>query len=308
MAITRLTTRTSLSDLLDGYLSYIQLDKGASHNTTESYQLDLKRYISFLNGQGVDRLEDISPDHVRKWLHLLFSLGLVDSTRARNLSAARMFHRFLIRELNVDHDPTAGIQGPRVRRPIPDVLTYDQIQNLLRLPDSGTLLGLRDRAMLEVVYACGLRVSELLGLRRTSLHSNGEFLLIMGKGSKERLVPIGLPARKALKQYLTEGRSQLVKHGKRTDILFLNSRGDPLSRMGFWKILHGYLAKVKWKAHVTPHTFRHSFATHLLEGGADLRSVQEMLGHSDISTTQIYTHVDREFLTEQIRSFHPRGR
>lgn len=305
--ITKLSTRASLTDLLDAYLSYIQLEKGSSPNTSESYSLDLKRYISFLNDRGVDRLTDISPDHVRQWLHLLYSLGLVDSTRARNLSSVRMFHRFLVRELNIEHDPTAGIQGPRVRRPIPDVLTYGQIEDLLRLPDTNVPLGLRDRAMLEVVYACGLRVSELLRLQKTNLRSDGEFLLIMGKGSKERLVPMGIPARNALKQYFLRGRPLLAKPHKRSDILFLNNRGEPLSRMGFWKILNGYMSKVEWKAHVTPHTFRHSFATHLLEGGADLRSVQEMLGHSDISTTQIYTHVDRAFLKEQIRSFHPRG-
>jgi len=308
MMITHLSARAALNDLLEAYLGYVQLDKGSSANTVESYNLDLKRYISFLTDRGVDRLTDITPDHVRQWLHLLYSLGLVDSTRARNLSSVRMFHRFLVRELNVEHDPTAGIQGPRVRRPIPDVLTYRQIEDLLRLPDCNTPLGLRDRAMLEVVYACGLRVSELLKLQRTNLRSNGEFLLIMGKGSKERLVPIGIPARNALKRYMLQARPLLSKPQKRTDVLFLNHRGEPLSRMGFWKILSGYMTKVKWKAHVTPHTFRHSFATHLLEGGADLRSVQEMLGHADISTTQIYTHVDREFLKEQIRSFHPRGR
>ncbi|KPL06885.1 hypothetical protein AMJ86_06715 [bacterium SM23_57] len=307
MVTSYLSVRSSLDDLCDAFISYMQLEKSASQNTFESYALDLKRYLSFLNDKGIDQLENITSNHVRQWLQLLYNLGLVDSSRARNLSTVRSFHRFLIRELDTDHDPTTGIQGPRIHRPIPEVLTYDQIQDLLALPKTGTPFGLRDRAMFEVIYACGLRVSELLGLHKTNFRADGDFLLILGKGSKERLVPIGAPAKRAVQQYLLNGRPLLSKPKKRTDALFLNIRGEPLSRMGFWKILNGYLAEVSWKTRVTPHTFRHSFATHLLEGGADLRSVQEMLGHADISTTQIYTHVDREFLKEQIRSFHPRG-
>ena len=307
MVTTHLTFRSSLDELCDAFISHMQLNKSAPQNTIESYSLDLKRYLSFLNDKGIERLEDITGEHIRQWLQLLNNLGLVDSSRSRNLSTVRSFHRFLIRELDTDHDPTTGIQGPRIHRPIPEVLTYDQIKDLLARPKTSTPLGLRDHAMLEVVYACGLLVSELLSLKRTNLRANSDFLLILGKGSKERLVPIGAPAKKAIKEYLSSGRPQLSKPEKRTDSLFLNVRGEPLSRMGFWKILNGYLAEVPWKTRVTPHTFRHSFATHLLEGGADLRSVQEMLGHADISTTQIYTHVDREFLKEQIRSFHPRG-
>jgi integrase/recombinase XerD len=299
---------SSLDNLLGAFSNYIELEKGASSNTLDSYVLDIKRYIEFLNDRGIDDPEAITADQIRQWLQLLNSLGLVDSSRSRNLSAVRAFHRFLNREMILKSDPTEGIQGPRVHRIIPDVLSYQQIQDLLNLPDTGTALGMRDRAMLEVIYACGLRISELLGLKKTSFRANGEFLLVFGKGSKERLVPIGTPARNAMKQYLNHGRPQLARPEKRTDIIFLNSRGEPLSRMGFWKILNNYLSKVSWKAHVTPHTFRHSFATHLLEGGADLRAVQEMLGHASISTTQIYTHIDREFLKEQITSFHPRGR
>jgi integrase/recombinase XerD len=299
---------SSLDDLLGAFSNYIELEKGASPNTLDSYILDVKRYIDFLNDQGIDDPEAITSNQIRQWLQLLNTLGLVDSTRSRNLSAVRAFHHFLNREMHTKSDPTEGIQGPRVHRIIPDVLSYQQIQDLLNLPDTGTVLGMRDRAMLEVIYACGLRISELLGLTKTSFRAKGEFLLVFGKGSKERLVPIGTPARNAMKQYLNHGRPQLAKPEKRTDIIFLNNRGEQLSRMGFWKILNGYLTKVPWKAHVSPHTFRHSFATHLLEGGADLRAVQEMLGHASISTTQIYTHIDREFLKEQITTFHPRGR
>jgi len=297
-----------MGDLLNNFSNYIELEKGASQNTLHSYILDVKRYIEFLNNLGIQEPERITSDHIRQWLQLLNSLGLVDSSRSRNLSAVRAFHRFLNREMITKSDPTEGVQGPRVHRIIPDVLSYRQIQDLLNLPDTEIPLGMRDRAMLEVLYACGLRISELLGLTKTSFRAKGEFLLVFGKGSKERLVPIGVPARNAMKQYLHQGRPQLAKPEKRTDIIFLNSRGEPLSRMGFWKILNGYLAKVTWKDRVTPHTFRHSFATHLLEGGADLRAVQEMLGHASILTTQIYTHIDREFLKEQITSFHPRGR
>jgi integrase/recombinase XerD len=308
MTPSTLSRRATLSDLLDAFLSYLQLEKGASDNTYDNYRLDLQRYVGYLEGKGVETLVGVTGDHIRKWLHILHSLGLVDTTRARNLSAVRAFHKFLCRELDLDYNPTSGIQGPRVRRPIPDVMTDGQIKKLMELPDTDTPIGLRDRAMLEVLYACGLRISELLDLRTTHLRAGGDFLLIMGKGSKERMVPIGIPAKEATRDYLRQGRPQLAKPHKRTDALFLNARGEQLSRMGFWKILQGYLRKVPWKTRVTPHTFRHSFATHLLEGGADLRAVQEMLGHADISTTQIYTHIDREFLREQIISFHPRGR
>jgi len=308
--MTTIATQASsiLGDLLGAFSDYIEVEKSASPNTLDSYILDVKRYIAFLNELGIDELEAITSDHIQKWLRLLFDMGLVDSSRSRNLSAVRAFHRFLIREMITASNPTEGVQGPRVRRIIPDVLSYQQIQDLLKLPNTKTPLGMRDRAMLEVIYACGLRISELLGLTKTSFRAKGEFLLVFGKGSKERLVPIGTPARNAMKYYIAQGRPQLTKPEKRTDIIFLNSRGEPLSRMGFWKILKGYMTKVPWKARVTPHTFRHSFATHLLEGGADLRAVQEMLGHASISTTQIYTHIDREFLKEQITSFHPRGR
>ncbi len=308
MTPSKLSRRATLSNLLDAFLGYLQLEKGASENTFDNYRLDLRRYVTYLEDQGIETINGVTGDQVRKWLRILHSLGLVDTTRARNLSAVRAFHKFLCRELNLDINPTSGIQGPRVRRPIPDVMTYEQIQDLLALPDTETPIGLRDRAMLEVLYACGLRISEMLGLRTTHLRAGGDFLLIMGTGSKERMVPIGIPAKEATKSYMRKGRPRLAKPHKRTDALFLNVRGEQLSRMGFWKILHGYLGKVPWKAHVTPHTFRHSFATHLLEGDADLRAVQEMLGHADISTTQIYTHIDREFLREQIITFHPRGR
>ncbi len=308
MTPSKLSRRATLRDLLDAFLGYLQLEKGASENTFDNYRLDLQRYVTYLEDQGIETINDVTSDHIRKWLQILHSLGLVDTTRARNLSTVRAFHKFLCRELDQDYNPTSGIQGPRVRRPIPDVMTYEQIQDLLALPDTDTPIGLRDRAMLEVLYACGLRISELLDLRVTHLRAGGDFLLIMGKGSKERMVPIGIPAKEATKNYMRKGRPQLAKPHKRTDALFLNVRGESLSRMGFWKILQGYLQKVPWKTRVTPHTFRHSFATHLLEGDADLRAVQEMLGHADISTTQIYTHIDREFLREQIITFHPRGR
>jgi integrase/recombinase XerD len=226
---------------------------------------------------------------------------------ARNLSCLRGFHRYLVGSGRLDGDPTADVEGPRFERRLPDVLAVHEIEKLLGAVDTSTHLGVRDRAMLETAYAAGLRVSEIIGLTLSSLFFQEGFIRCMGKGARERVVPVGSSAIDWTNRYRAEVRPELVGRGAPTDVLFLNARGRPLSRMGFWKILQKHVARAGFSRRIKPHTLRHSFATHMLEGGADLRAVQEMLGHADISTTQIYTSVDREYLKEIHRSFHPRG-
>lgn len=222
-------------------------------------------------------------------------MGLSANSVARNLSSIRGFYRFLIEENYIDYDPTETIDRPKLARRLPSVLSYDEIRKLIEMPDVRNHLGLRDRAMLETIYACGLRVSELLNLKLNDIHWQQEFVRIYGKGRKERLVPIARSALNWIQRYLDRARPLLDRFNRSDGALFLNVRGQGLSRMGFWKILNKYAEQADIRKEIHPHTFRHSFATHLLEGGADLRAVQEMLGHADISTTQIYTHIDRTF-------------
>jgi integrase/recombinase XerD len=218
-----------------------------------------------------------------------------------------MFHKFLTREGTTKNDPTQNIDTPKHSKTLPEVLNQNEVDAILRQPDTSEHLGKRDRAILETMYATGMRVTELITLRQSNVYNQDEIVRIFGKGSKERLVPIGKSALEWINRYIQEVRGTLSKKGKGLDVLFLNARGRPMSRMAVWNMVKTYTAKAGIKKEVHPHTFRHSFATHLLEGGADLRAVQEMLGHSDISTTQVYTHIDREYLKEVHRTFHPRG-
>jgi integrase/recombinase XerD len=226
---------------------------------------------------------------------------------ARNLSCLRGFHRYLVVAGHVPSDPTLEVAGPKFQRRLPDVLAVHEIEAILTAVDTSTPLGIRDRAMLEMAYGAGLRVSELITLPLTNLFFDEGYLRVMGKGSKERVVPVGGQAVDWTRRYRRDVRPGLAAGAPSTDVLFLNSRGRPMSRMGFWKLLQKHVTRAGVRDRVKPHTLRHSFATHMLEGGADLRVVQEMLGHADISTTQIYTSVDREYLKEIHRTFHPRG-
>jgi integrase/recombinase XerD len=295
-----------MDEFLDRYLSHLAVERGLSGNSLDSYARDLRRYLDYLRQQGLDSPELITRKQISEFLGLLSGYGLSPASLSRNISALRGFHRFLISENICKSDPTENIETPKLGRRLPEVLDLPEVEALLAQPDPASPLGLRDKAMLELLYACGLRVSELLALKQSDLFFDHGFVRCFGKGSKERVIPVGQTARKWVGGYLSQARPGL-RQKRASDTLFLNNRGSGLSRMGFWKILRHYAQMAGIKKNVHPHILRHSFATHLLEGGADLRSVQEMLGHADISTTQIYTHVDREYLKEVHRQFHPRG-
>lgn len=300
-----------MSDYCGDYLHYLALEKNAARNTVASYRIDLRRYIEFLERSDVRSLNDIRRDHPGKYLGVLRTLGLSPRSVTRAASAIKGFHRFLLGEGVTSDDPTALLEVPKLDRKLPAVLSHADIERIINQPAPGTPdkldLWIRDRTILEVLYATGMRVSELVGLRRSEVFGDEGIVRVLGKGSKERLVPIGKPALGWIDRYSKEVRPRLVRRAAPTDSLFLNARGGPVTRMTVWTIVRSNARKAEIRQEVHPHTFRHSFATHLLEGGADLRAVQEMLGHSNIATTQIYTHIDREYLKEVHRTFHPRG-
>jgi len=289
------------------FLNHLSLERGLSSNTTDSYRIDLKRYINFLREEKVSFLEEIKEDHITKLIRQLSLLGLKATSIARNLAAIKSFHKFLVREGYAESDPAGALESPKLWRKLPVVLDQHEMEKLLDQPMEENDLSIRDKAMLEFLYATGVRISELIGVKRKNLLLEVGLVRVIGKGQKERVVPIGEKAIKSVEKYLSESRPHLANQNSQ-DVLFLNRRGGHFSRMGVWKILRKYVNKAGIKKKVSPHTIRHSFATHLLEGGADLRAVQEMLGHADISTTQIYTHLDREYLKEVHRTFHPRGK
>ncbi len=291
---------------LDNFMNYLVVEKGLSTNTLEAYGRDLRRYLEYLGEDGVASVEQVSQAQVLGFLSLLKQTGLSPRSRARALSSIRGFHRFLIAEKFTSKDPTLLLEAPRIMRSLPRLLSQQEVEILLAAPTGVEPLALRDRAMLEVLYATGLRVSELVGLKLADINRDIGCLSTMGKGSKQRLVPLGEVALAALEEYLADGRA-LLKPESRCQKLFLNRRGRSLSRQGFWKILGRVALKSGIGCTIYPHMLRHSFATHLLENGADLRAVQVMLGHADISTTQIYTHVIRERLKQVHQQFHPRG-
>ncbi len=269
--------------------------------------LDLGRYLEFLETRGIPSLDHVRGKEVSDFLGMLRDIGLSARSLSRSLSAIKGFHRFLIGDGITKNDPTENIDAPKLARTLPDVLNQDEIEAILNQPNTAKPLGVRDKAILETMYATGIRVSELITLARSNIDFNAGFVRVFGKGSKERLVPIGRVAREWISAYLGAVRPALAAKGNGRDVTFLNGRGKPMTRMAVWNIVREYTLKAGITKDVHPHTFRHSFATHLLEGGADLRAVQEMLGHADISTTQIYTHIDREYLKEVHRTFHPRG-
>jgi integrase/recombinase XerD len=287
---------------LGRYLDHLSAERGLAPNTVEAYRRDLLR----LREDRVERPETATHDELLARLRAMRLAGRSPRSVARWLVAARGFFRWLVAEGVLQVDPTAHLDPPRTWRTLPSVLSTEEVDALLAAPDRETATGLRDAAMLEVLYATGLRVSELLGLRLADLHLDASYLRCLGKGSKERVVPLGGEAEGMLQAYLATARPELLD-GKRTPVLFVNRRGTPLTRQGFWKIIKNYGRRAGIRTSLSPHTVRHSFATHLLENGADLRSVQAMLGHADISTTQIYTHVNRERLRRLYRDFHPRG-
>jgi integrase/recombinase XerD len=293
------------------YLHFLQLEKNAARNTITSYKLDIERYIDFLKDQNINSIAEVTEQHTAGFLGSLHEAGLSPRSVTRAFSAIKGFHRFLVCDGIAKTNPADTIDPPKLSRPLPEVLTQDEVNNILEQPQADGKdkkhLWVRDRAILEVLYATGLRVSELITLTQAHVLQEEEVVRVFGKGSKERIVPIGQSALHWIARYRHECRPFIQRSGKSKDTLFLNARGTPMTRMAIWNIVHEYTCAAGIKKEVHPHTFRHSFATHLLEGGADLRAVQEMLGHSDISTTQIYTHIDREYLKEVHRTFHPRG-
>lgn len=291
---------------LDEFLTHLTVERGVSPNSYDAYQRDLTAYLALLEKRSVASPASAAARDIQAFIVSLRRRGLSPSSIARHLSAVRMFHRFLLSEGVADTDPTEHIQAPKLPRRLPAVLNREEVELLLEQPDHTTQLGLRDRAILEFLYATGLRASELLSFRRPDLFFDQALVRIFGKGAKERLVPVGRQALNVIRQYLDTVRPMLAT-AESGEIMFLNWRGRRLTRMGLWKILKIYVELAGIDKQVSPHTLRHSFATHLLEGGADLRAVQEMLGHVDIATTQIYTHVDREYLKEVHRLYHPRG-
>jgi integrase/recombinase XerD len=298
--------RRTRAFLLARFNDFISLEQGLSPRTQEAYRRDLARFAEYAEAKGVAAPVDVNARLLREYVYHLKDLGLSPASIRRNVSAVRTWFRFLTGDGIVVRDPSERLETPKRWRTLPEVLTVDEVQKLLASPTLDDALVFRDRALLELAYGAGLRVSEWITLGVRDLLLEDGLVRVFGKGSKERLVPIGRSAIGAVAVYLRELRPRLEK-GEGKGILFLNARGRPLTRMGAWKILRGHVDRAGITKHVSPHTLRHSFATHLLEGGADLRAVQEMLGHVDIATTQIYTHVDREYLRQVHRSYHPRG-
>jgi integrase/recombinase XerD len=287
------------------FLNYLRVEKGLSDNTIQAYRRDMAKFASFAAERKVG-VTELRREHVVDFLGTLYRRNLDSRSVARHLVTIRHFFRFLLLEGVIESDPAANIESPKFRQSLPEFLSVDEVDRLLRQPDKNDVVGIRDRAMIELMYSTGLRVSELCGLRVSDLQMEPGCLRCIGKGNKERLVPVGKRALEAVQAYLREARQALAR-GVASPYLFLNQKGHKLNRIAFWKILGEYGRKAGLRKSLTPHMLRHSFATHLLDRGADLRSVQMMLGHSDISTTQIYTHVVEERLKQVYKVHHPRA-
>ncbi len=295
-----------LEPALDIFLAHVRVEKGLAENSVEAYGRDLRRYLDFLAARGVSSWSAVTRGHLQEHLAWLVSRGISPRSQARALSAIRGLHKLLCAERLSSSDPADEIAVPRKGRRLPELLSPEEIDRLLQAPDPRTPAGARDRAMLELLYAAGLRVSELVSLELNDLNLETRMLLARGKGRKERIVPVGAPAGDAVALYLAGARERLL-HGRRSRDLFVTPRGGRMTRQGFWKLLCRYALAAGISRRISPHRLRHSFATHLLAGGADLRSVQAMLGHADVATTQIYTHVDRSHLRRLYERHHPRA-
>jgi len=295
-----------MDSLVDSYLHYLVVEKGLSRNTIESYGRDLRVFLDFVEGRGIRSFRQVTRGDVLAFLKELQGRGLSVRSVSRALISLRGLFRFLLLEGHLEEDPVEEMEVPRPPRSLPHVLSLQEVERILEAPDPGTPLGVRDRAMLELLYATGMRVSELAGLAPEGVDIQVGFVRVKGKGDKERVIPIGEVARERLDIYLREGRPRLLK-GRESPYLFVNRQGRGLSRQGIWKLIKRYALQAGVLTPITPHTLRHSFATHLLERGADLRFVQVMLGHADIGTTQIYTHLNQEYLRKIYQQYHPRA-
>ncbi len=295
-----------ITSTISSFLTHVKVEKGLSSNTVSAYRRDLVKFDVFAQKRKL-ALEGVTRDDLVDFLAGLYRMNLESRTVARHLVTLRNFFRFAQTQELIATDPSINLESPKIRRSLPGYLRLEEVERLLEQPDSTTALGLRDRAMLEVLYSTGLRVSELIGLRVSDLDSKVGCVRCIGKGDKERIVPVGRKALLMVEKYLREARPQLLGKLRGSPTLFVNRRGVSLSRVGVWKILSAYGRRAGLRVSLTPHMLRHSFATHLLERGADLRSVQLMLGHADISTTQIYTHVVEERLKQIYKAHHPRA-
>lgn len=295
-----------MEQLIDNFLDHLTIERGLAANTRAAYRTDLAQFTTFLHQRGIRQLNNADRQHITDYLLHRRKTGLSPRSLARHLAAIRMFCRFLAREKLLATDVTQTIDSPKLWRTLPHMLDYEEVGRLLAAPNTRTKFGLRDKAMLEFMYATGLRVSEVANIKLSDINFEAGFLRSVGKGSKERIVPVGKQAIEWIQRYLHETRSSFLKAGKLGEV-FLSTRGRPLSRKTIWVHIKKYARTAGIKKNITPHTLRHSFATHLLDNGADLRVIQEMLGHADISTTQIYTHVDQGRVKEAHYRFHPRS-
>ena len=291
---------------VEQYIDHLNFERGLSTLTVDAYRRDLLRFVEFVDGEGRSEPRSVTAADVRNYVLHLGGLGLAPTTVRRAQSALRTYFGFLVEEGVTEHDPTEGLESPRVGRPLPDVLSYEEVLKLLEAPRVHSPFYWRDRAILEVLYATGVRVSELVGLKLAGLDLKLGLCTVSGKGAKERMVPLGEPARVALRRYLNDVRTRFDQ-GRSGGHVFLSRNGRHLSRTSIWSLVREAARTAGLSKRVSPHTLRHTFATHLLEGGADLVSVQELLGHVDISTTQIYTHLDRDYLRSVHRKYHPRS-
>ncbi|MDR3593027.1 MAG: site-specific tyrosine recombinase XerD [Negativicutes bacterium] len=288
------------------FINYLAVERGLAQNTLESYGRDLRQFQTYLSSGHMDFLKDSNRNTILGYLNNLQTKGRAVSTISRNLAAIKSFYQYLVRERYLEKDPAAHLESPKLEKKLPKILTIGEVEELLKQPNSFLPTGLRDKAMLELLYATGIRVSELISLNISDINLDMGYIKCYGKGAKERIVPLGSIAAKCVQEYIAKGRSKLVRTYEEP-ALFVNHHGNRLTRQGFWKIIKKYAQEASINKEITPHTLRHSFATHLLENGADLRSVQEMLGHADISTTQIYTHVTKNRLKEVYDKAHPRA-
>jgi len=295
-----------MNGLLDSFLEYLSVERGLAKNTIEAYKRDLKSYIYYLRKKNIIDINSSNRAIIVAYLLQMQKSGKASSSISRTCAALRSFYQFLFREHVISEDPTIDLDTPKLEQRLPKVLNTEEVEKLLSQPDITTPLGLRDKSMLELLYATGMRVSELISLSVEDVNLETGFLRCMGKGSKERIIPVGSIALEYLKEYLSSVRKQLL-NGKESKKLFFNRQGNPMTRQGFWKIIKKYSKQAGIYKKITPHTLRHSFATHLLENGADLRAVQEMLGHADISTTQRYTHLTQNRIKQIYDKTHPRA-
>lgn len=296
-----------MNEDLKAFIHFLIVEKGLAQNSTKAYERDLSTYILYMkNVEAIEMFKDVKKSTILHFLHHLNDQGRASSTMSRMLSSIRSFHQFLLREAIISHDPSMNIETPRPNKTLPKILSISEVDALLEAPEKGTHLGIRNKAMFELLYATGVRVSELCSLKVSDVHLQMGFIRCLGKGNKERIIPLGHIASDAIQMYLQESRPVLVRKQLQEN-LFVNHHGRQLSRQGFWKVLKQLTKDARIEKKVSPHTLRHSFATHLLENGADLRAVQEMLGHADISTTQIYTHVTKVRMREVYSQFHPRA-